>query len=223
MEAAYFQAAIPEPFRILGVALKPLSLGRYRLLKRFGCGFVADSEQDASAGDLLLGLVICSSSVEEFLELATSHRLRKEVRRWARKVSPWPALGFLPWVGKWWRKSRSFDVIEKMLLFKRYIAEGSATPKYWDETEGGHQSGAHWSQSVEVVLRGELGWTSEEINEAPLTKALDDYFKWAENQGHVRLMTSDEIRETEEMETEEEKRKAESRKQKSEGTVAHGT
>ena len=49
-------------------------------------------------------------------------------------------------------------------------------------------SHTHWSESVEVVLRGQLGWTKDEIEEEPLTKALADYFKHMENQGNVRLM-----------------------------------
>ena len=37
-------------------------------------------------------------------------------------------------------------------------------------------------------LRGQLGWTKNEIEEEPLTKALADYFKHMENEGHVRLI-----------------------------------
>ena len=201
MEAAYFQAAIPEPFRILGLALKPLSLGRYRLLKRFGCGFVADGNEEVGIADLLLGLVICTHRVDEFMELVTSLRLNREVKTWARKISPLPFLSRIPVLGKWWRKGHSFNVIEKMMLFKRYIEEGSVVPKYWDETENPKTSGAHWSLAVEIALRGELGWSGEEINELPLTKALEDYFKWAENQGLVSLMTEEEIAKMEEKET----------------------
>ena len=58
--------------------------------------------------------------------------------------------------------------------------------------EGGGSVG-HWSQGLEVVLRGELNWTGEEINEEPLSKAFADYFRWAENQGAVRLISPEEI------------------------------
>ena len=193
MEAAYFKAAIPEPFRILGLALRPLSLGRYLLLRRFDCAFVAESEVSAGISDLLLGLVICSMRVDEFLAAAESHELGPDVRRWGKRVCPQSWLGCLPWVGKWWRKNHTCDALEKMRLFQRYIAAGSAVPKYWDECEDQRVSGSHWSHGVEVILRGELGWSREEIDEAPLSKALADYFKFAENQGLVRLMTDYEI------------------------------
>lgn len=99
----------------------------------------------------------------------------------------------MPVIGKLWRRNHAFNVIEKMGLFKAYLEAGGQVPKYWDESEDKQKSGAHWAQSVEVVLRGELGWTDEEINEAPLTKALADYFRFAESQGLIRLMTPQEL------------------------------
>jgi len=203
MSPSYFSAAIPEPFRILGLSLKPLSLGRYRLLRRFECAFVAEEEAAAGVSDLLLGGVICSMRVDEFLEkagAASQGRLQREIRRWGRRVCPWAWISAVPLVGKWWRKHHAFDALEKMALFRRYLDEGSVVPKYWEEEGGGRSSGAHWAQSVEVVLRGELGWTAEEINEAPLSKALADYFRWAENKGLVRLMTAEEVAYVEERE-----------------------
>ena len=203
MEAAYFKAAIPEPFRILGLTLKPLSLGRYILLRRFGCAFVADESASAGVPDLLLGLVICSMRVDEFLDGMEMDSLSGDVQRWGSKICPHAWVGLLPVVGKHWRARYAFDVVQKMGLFKRYIDEGSVLPKYWEGEGESRASGAHWSQCVEVILRGELGWTREEINEAPLTKALSDYFKFAENQGLVQLMTAGEVAMVEAAEKEE--------------------
>src|ERR1039457_6510592 len=63
-----FSQAIPKPVRILGLQLLPLSLGRYRMLRRFECPFVAEGPAEASMADLLLGLLICSMRCQEFLE-----------------------------------------------------------------------------------------------------------------------------------------------------------
>jgi hypothetical protein len=194
MGSAYFTAALPEPYQILGLRLKPLSLGRYRLLKRFGCAFVADEEASAGINDLILGLVICSLRVEEFMRRLEDGTLKREVRKWGRKICPCAWMGLIPVLGKWWRRKYAFDVFEKEGLFSAYLRDGSKEPKFWDENKDGGTSGAHWAQSIEVILRSELGWTDEEINEAPLTKALADYFKFAESQGFVRLMSDEELR-----------------------------
>lgn len=193
MSAAYFTAAIPEPFQILGLKLKPLSIGRYRILKRLNCAFVSEQEVKAEAADLIIGVLVCSMRCNEFIELYDSHNLEKLLRRWSRSISPLPWIGFLPIVGKWWRKRYSFDMFEKMNLFKRYIEQGSETPKYFDESGEKGVSGAHWSHSIEVSLRRECNWDREEIDEGPLSKALADYFKFLENEGLVRLMTEEDI------------------------------
>jgi uncharacterized protein YggU (UPF0235/DUF167 family) len=42
-------------------------------------------------------------------------------------------------------------------------------------------------------LRSELGYTTAEIEEGPLSKALCDFFKFMETQGKIRLVTPEEI------------------------------
>jgi len=189
MSAAYFKAAIPEPFQILGLKLKPLSLGRYRLMRRFDVAFVLEESVMAKVGDLILGVLICSMRCDEFLAFLESPNFRHDIAKWMAKASPLAKLGCLPWIGKWFARRNGFDVIEKILLFRRYIEAHSEVPKYWDSDESGNESGAHWSHGMEIVLRGELGWTQEEIEEQPLSKAIADYFKWCENKGFLRLMT----------------------------------
>src|SRR5438876_959627 len=109
MNAAYFQAAIPEPFTILGLRLKPLSLGRYRLLKRFGCAFVAEEETGANIEDLIIGVLVCSMRCDEFIEWAHSKHFAKDIKRWGKRVSRVGVIGWIgrrliPPLGRWWRK-----------------------------------------------------------------------------------------------------------------------
>jgi hypothetical protein len=179
--ASYFKAAIPEPFRIFGIRLLPLSLGRYRLLSRFGCAFVAEGEASATVDDLLLGILICSMRCQEFLEFIEGDNFKTELRRWGSRIRAEI------------EREDHFSILGKYELFQRYIAEGSELPKYWDEGRDQGTSGAHWSHNVEVTLRAELGYTREEIEEGALSQALADYFKYAENQGMIRLMSEGEI------------------------------
>jgi len=176
MPSDYFSAAVPEPFRILGLALKPLSLGRYRLMNRFDVAFVAGKERVPTIPDLLLGVLICSMRCDEFEKFLQDDGFQKQVRRWGKKVKP-----------------KHFNVLEKIRLFRHYIEIHSVVPKYWEMDDSGDTSGAHWSHSMEVALRGELGWSKEEIDEAPLSKAIADYFKWCETRGSIRLMTEEDL------------------------------
>lgn len=189
-----FEAAIPEPFRILGLRLKPLSLGRYQLLQRFGCAFVSDEKTGAGALDLVMGVLICSRRCKRFVRFYQSRWFRWYIRFWYRTFCPawWHFL-----MPRKWRRRRNQEFTEfllsRMKLFGQYISEGSSAPDYFVERQNEIPSGAHWSHSVEVTLRSEVGWTSEEIEEAPLTKALYDYFKHAESQGAIRIITPEDV------------------------------
>lgn len=173
----YFKSVLPARPRILGLRLLPLSLGRYKILRRFGCAFVAEEPAAMTPGDLILGIYICSNRCDEFIRLFDSGKCWKEIKRWGRKI-----------------EKESFDYLEKILLFKRYISDSCKPPKYFEEEDCGGKSDAHWSHSMDVILRSELNWTDEEVNEKPLGKAVFDYYKWLENKGAIRLMDDDSAR-----------------------------
>lgn len=202
MSAADFTAAIPEPYRILGIRLLPLSIGRYRLLKRFHCAFVAEETISATIGDLILGVLISSMRCDEFLAFYESDKCFRDIRRWSNRIGanpPWYLRGKLgrilsaTFIGKQWRKNHSFNFIEKMKLFQTYIEESQQIPEFHILQNSAARSSAHWSTNIEIVLRSELGWSVEEINEAPLSKALSDYFKHLENQGLVAIITPEDL------------------------------
>lgn len=172
----YFAATMPEPWQVLGLRLRAFSLGHYKLLKRFECAFVADGEAHATAEDLLLGVLVCSREPKEFLRMIESPTFKQDARAFGDSVG-------------------IFDLKEKCLMFADYIAEHSAQQPYWEEANEGKTSGAHWAQCLEVTLRSKLGWTSEDIDTHPISKAFADYFKLAESEGMIRLMTADEIAE----------------------------
>ena len=171
--ADYFTATMPEPWQILGLRLRAFSLGHYKLLRRFECAFVSDTEKSATLSDLTLGVLCCSMTPKEFATFVESPTFAEDCKEWGNKVG-------------------IFDIPEKAQLFTDYIAAHSVVPKYWEEEKTG-ASGAHWAQCLEVTLRGKLGWTSDEIDSEPLSKAFADYFKHAENEGSIKLMTPEEV------------------------------
>lgn len=184
----YFLRAIPEPVRVLGLALRPMSLGHYRLLKRFQVAFVSDETATANVSDLLTGVLICSMPVDEFIAFASSKSFTQEVRRWSKKLFPAVWICSLPFIGNWWRKRHGFNVLEKMAIFQKYIASAQRIPNYTCTQNSPGKNSGHWSHSIEICLRSELGWTAQEINEQPLSKALADYFRFAESNGMVILL-----------------------------------
>ena len=196
--ADYFTATMPEPWQILGLRLRPFSLGHYKLLRRFDCAFVAEESREGTRADLLLGVLCCSMLVDEFAKLVCNPAKLKWfswLREWlycSRFNLPMPVNELDAQLRLWGRKIKWFNLESRVNMFKEYIAQQSVVPKYWEEKTS-DVSGAHWSQCLEVTLRSNLGWTQADIDTQPLSKAFADYFKYAENEGAIKLMTQDEI------------------------------
>lgn len=197
-----FVQAIPEPFQILGLKLLPLSIGRYRRLARHDCAFVANGKTQAGVGDLLLGVLICSMRCEEFDTLVVAPGFSNELKKWSRKVMPTPLVAEIKWLytlwnasflGKNWRKNHSVSLLEKFELFKRYIAEAQVMPRFYSKATSGKTSSAHWVDNVEMVLRSEMNWTSWDVDEQPLSKALADWCNWAHANDHIELVSDEDI------------------------------
>jgi hypothetical protein len=186
-----FSASIPEPVRILGLALLPLSLGRYRLLKRLGCAFVSDpplpvpkepvAQMEFLLGHLLIGALICSMRCAEGLEFLESPKAARELKRWGKRIR------------REARRDRYFSIYDKAGLFRQYLDVAHEVPWYWNLEDTGPASGADWTVTLENMLRSDLGYTREEIEEAPLKKALEDAYKRMERMGAIQLMTPAEI------------------------------
>jgi hypothetical protein len=181
----YVRAAVPDPYTILGVKLRPFCIGHFFLMQRFNCAFSSENEETlGNVEDLLLAISICSRTYEEFIEFINDPaHFNKWCKQWGIEVT------------KALKKDKNFNFLHKMMLFKEYMKNGLIVPKFFegDNQGDGKTSGAHWSQSVLLVLTGELGYTYSEAVNMPLSKALADYFKWAEKGGMVTLMNDDEL------------------------------
>lgn len=200
-----FEAALPQPYRVLGIKLKPFCLGHYLLLRRHGCAFVADEQARATREDLIFAVLVCSQSFDEFQSWINDGKVSaweqcKELARFATFRSSTAemlaAFGGRRWQYETLRIGRAvglFDLKEKCELFQRYLEEHTREPKVWFEKEPTTESGSHWSHSVFVVLTGNLGFTRDQALSMPLHEALLHYFKHAENNGIVTLMTAEEI------------------------------
>lgn len=181
----YVRAAIPDPYTILGVRLKPFCLGHYFLMQRFDCAFATDAkETEGGILDLLLGVAICSRSYEEFLDfIADDDAFNTWMKKWSAYIT------------KEIKHNRKFNFLHKMIMFQEYMKNGVIIPQFFEEEEAqdAKTSGAHWTQSVLLVMTSELGYTHTEALNAPLSKVLADYFKFAEKSGMVSLMSDEEL------------------------------
>lgn len=198
----YWEAAYPDPFTILGLRLKPFSLGHYFILRRLNCAFVSDAETVADKSDLLLATVVCSMSPEEFLQFLDQKpggitASLSELKRAGMRAA-WGALwrrSFWQEIAAWARRVGEFNFQEKAELLRAYIEVQTEQPAYWIEKEDDHGAGGHWSHCLMHALISQCGYTLEQALSAPISQCLQDYFKRAEATGAVRLLTPEEMKE----------------------------
>lgn len=183
----YVRATVPEQYRILGVRLKPLSLGHLILMKRYECAFAEDSTNTkAGVWDLLLGVAICSRSFQEFVDwFGDDERRDAWLTEWYKSIM-WEC-----------KNTKGWNILHKFTLFNSYRREGIEVPLFFDEskTDDMKESGAHWIQNVITTLVTKGRFSETEIYDVPLAKALSEYFKILENEGLISFMTDWQIAE----------------------------
>ena len=194
----YFNASYPEPWVILGIRLRPFSFGHYLKLRQFDNAFVAEDSRNATLGDLLLGVAVCSMSSDP-------DPSRDEFWCWITEPAKfhWMAwlMGKKPLapserdILKWGKTCKTdVDLAEKCKMFQNYLEEHSKSPSYWILKEGGGKnSGAHWSHAIIHSLCARSGYTQQQAYNVPMSKALMDFYRSAEEEGVVRLMTEEEV------------------------------
>lgn len=186
IHAAYDKAAFPEPYTILGQRLKPFSLGHYILLRRLKSPFVSDKQEESSVGDLIVGVIVCSRNYSGASEIICDFdKMEVEAQR----------------VGELNSKSgvaeNQNEAIARIILFNKYVVDGSAMPGYFLDNEGDYDRklNQHWSQSVLLSLISNCGYTRDEALNCPLSQAFFDHLAFMETEGSIKLMSEEELEE----------------------------
>ena len=198
----FFAAAYPEPWQVLGVKLRPFSLGHYLKLSRLGCAFVSSKEEHATLSDLLLAVVVCSmpttvdTEKDPFWQWLARRsggwrwRVYSLCQRIKRKPVATPAEydAFL-----WGKRVGQVDLPARVKMFTDYMEACSTSPPYVEEHQSTppKASGAHWTQSVLSCLVAKGGYSMEEALNVPISRALSDFIKQAESDGAVRILPAE--------------------------------
>jgi hypothetical protein len=158
---AFLKAAVPDPARILGVRLKPFSVGHNILLQREGCALV--DGRPGQFSDLILGVSICSRTFEEAVAfLSNPLRSALWLKWWGFKV--WLAVRF---GGK--------NLAESAGNFLAYVRDGSSSPTPMQKDEGGSELHLPITALVLTTLQSRCGYSLSEAMNCPWGLALWQY------------------------------------------------
>lgn len=197
--ADYAGSVYPDKWQVLGVELKPFSLGHYFKLRKLGCTFVSDTAEEATIKDLILGVIVCSMGSHHDPEQDPFWRWLnnsdRSVKLWFWNFTRAQKLTQAEFeVLQWGKRVGKTDFVEKAKLFAQYLSYYQESPGFYEgENTSNEPAGGHWSHSLYHALTSKCGYSPIEAFNAPMRRCLCDFFKLLESEGGGRLMTPEEI------------------------------
>lgn len=186
----YYSSAIPSPVEILGVKLRPLSLGHIVLLNRVECSLL--SGEQIRYDDIAVALLICSRNFASGVAALDDPETPKMLGEWAQRItSTRPIDRILR------RKPKPINMADAVAQFGKYIQDGSWHPNAVGTSDRrGEEIPLPSEQIVRVILMRELGFSEHELMDRSWSQCLTDVYTVRALDGVIKVMPdTDEISE----------------------------
>lgn len=193
MDSAFYEVCIPEPTSILGIRLRPLSLGHLVILHRLKSAFVTP-DLEVSPHDLALSVLICAGTYEEGLRLFDDPPPPWQFRLWFWKLSR-PT--WLQKIGI--RKPSPVNLAEKYQAFLAYLQRGMEGPYYSYDVAEAVEMDCPSLQIVRVSLMQAFGLSDSEVMNRPWSLCKWDHVTLKAIAGQLKMTNRDEIAEAQEI------------------------
>lgn len=165
--ANFYEAHFPVPFHVLGLPLKPFSLGHHILLCRADSACVRPGER-ISFDDFIFAVLICSRTYEESVAFFLSD-WTVELKRWAKRL-------------------RKIDLAQAQFVFSSYLIQGHTRPnfRFLVESED-FVFGSPWEQRIKIVLMENMGFTESQLLNRHLPLCWWDLLTHDELKGSIQI------------------------------------
>ena len=177
----FYKACLPEPVRVLGFNLRPLSLGHLILLHRIESPFVSNAEPEIA--DLASAVLICALSYQEAVDSIQDPQREVFMRKWADKLT-----GMDKWQVRFrFRKPTLINFPEEIMRFAAYIYEGSSGPKFAYTPSEFSPFECESAQVVKVTLMRDMGFSEAELLDRPWALCLWDVITLRSLDGQYKM------------------------------------
>lgn len=167
--AEYYSARLPEPTTLLGLTLRPFSLGHLLLLNRISSYFVGADEK-LTHEDLALSVLICSLPYAQAVAAINDPDLQRFMAKWAARLT---GRGVLTALG--WRKLRVIPLHASAAVFAAYLSSGTRKIDFTNKGDG-KPLPLPLVQLVRVTLLQAFGGlTDEALLDRPWGLCMEDY------------------------------------------------
>lgn len=187
MTDEFYSVAVPEQRQILGLPLRPLSLGHLILLHRVQSAFVCEGIPDYQ--ELAIAALICSLSYEDGIAALKDSDTPKLLKRLGERIT-----GIRDWrVRLGLRKPRVIDLPANVAAFSSYLKDHSSIPHY-SYTPGDFKTvDCPQVQIVKVTLMRDLHLSDTEILNRSWAMCLWDYVTLRALKGELSIVAKDQI------------------------------
>ncbi len=177
-DAAFAVAALPSPARVLGLSLRPYSIGHELWLLREDSPFAKEDRVSTgpdSRSDLIRAVWTCSLTWKE---------IRGGRADWLKPLK----------LAIWTARLTRMDFDQAETAFRDYLLLGSdLAPTDRDPKDTSRPlGGPHLARLILFLIR-ELRKTEEEAFDYPMALANWHYATWLEKEGAVRVLNEDEV------------------------------
>jgi hypothetical protein len=170
-EAAYSQAALPAPARVLGLNLKPFSLGHELFLIREQNPLsvaLGNNNVGALVAALPAAALFCSQSFEEIHAMNSDRWIGLKMKLWNRRL-------------------KRFNFGKELAIFLEYRSRGTMQfPSEAPTNEKGRPFGAPLLLSLHQFIRRGTRTDAEAWN-YPYGLAMMHYGAWLESEGRLKI------------------------------------
>lgn len=188
----FFTAHVPEPQILLGVQLRPFSLGHLVLLHRLGSAYATGGTPDIS--DLVSSVFTCSQTYAEAEAVLTTGKVPVKQKGWfGSKLVDMPLPDAM---ALWQEQIGPFDFTEKSSEFAAYTKAGSKHPLVSSVrgSDGGNSvNDCPFVQQVKVVLMSKLNFREADLLDRPWSLCLWDYCTSHMLEGNLHILNRDEF------------------------------
>lgn len=181
-DVEYYQAQVPEPWTLLGLRLRPLSAGHIILLNRVESPFVKPGTE-ITFEDLTCAVFICAHTFEETLEAFDDPELPERLSEWHTRLAA---------------EHGEIDLQAKAAEFQQYLEEGSRSPSFNSQGEGG-VGDVPSVQLVKAFLMSETNMTEAEILNRPWRLSVWDVTTIQALRGKIQFVSSEALGDAQEV------------------------
>jgi len=184
---SYAERVIQPTPTILGLKLLNFTLGHSMLLKtaksRFMLGGLKELDDRGIIGELIFGLLVCSTTYDSFIEEMNDGSFKEYLNKYVADLI------------EEIKSSSMFNLYSKINMFANYIKDGTSTPYYYTAEDAKNDVSicpVEIEQSIISTLMSECNYTRDECLNVPLTETLSAYLLYAHKQGTVNLQSKEE-------------------------------